>query len=79
MATSKTFSLARASVTVTGIALLAPLVSNGLAAASIGITVSIHLVATMATPKTFSLVRASVIATGIALRAPLVSNGLAAA
>ena len=52
---------------------------HGLAAASIGITVTIHLVATRATPKTFSLALASVIATGITLLASRVSNGLAAA
>ena len=63
----------------TGIALLASLVPNGLAAASIGITITIQLEATMATPKTFSLARASVIAPGIALLASRVSNGLAAA
>ncbi len=51
MPTPKTFSLARASAIATGIAPLASLVSNGLAAASIGIT-TIHLVATMATPQT---------------------------
>jgi hypothetical protein len=79
MATPKTFSLARASAIATGIALLASLVSNGLAAASIGITVTTLFVATRATSITFSLTRASVIATGIALLASRVSNGLAAA